>query len=563
MNRICLTLLFTLATLIGFNSNVNAQTPCPFQVGYKSSYDGCINSWGFYILSMEPIPAGNIIISFPGNSNPGCNQSFYNSGYPKCESAGMYYAFDDTPPVCSGFLGGPGFIRFPDNTVCYFDENGMSETAADCLDFIENCEIPLIEFVQNLVEAPQDCKLWEGPCTTDSEIWRSGDVNIGSVVSLDGYKLGVNGGVITEMLQICKAEWCDYVFSDTFNLMPLEEVKAFINREKHLPNCTSAEKIAKDGGFSLEEEIIRQQEKIEEIYLHLINSEKRLEALNGKLIKLSLDSMQKLLPIAAAYQGEEYSGYVSGGLHIECFQIKPAPNGIGGLIISPDIGPYTVSWSGPVSGNIQNLPCADGAIQIPNLLAGAYVVTVSNASGSIGTCSFSISNIGNSVDCEIFNDPFCKQSVLDLIKSEAFNTPPSCKQWEGDPCSNDDAIFRVGNVGIGTSVGRSGYSLAVKGGIVTDKFRVELCESGPGWCDFVFDNGYPIQSLDNINAYIQEHRHLPGTISQSEVVEEGGFEVRNVKLDHQIKIEEAYLHLIELNKKKEALKLRINSLYND
>ncbi|HAD12841.1 MAG TPA: hypothetical protein DCF33_10445, partial [Saprospirales bacterium] len=65
------------------------------------------------------------------------------------------------------------------------------------------------------------------------------------------------------------------------------------------------------------------------------------------------------------------------------------------------------------------------------------------------------------------------------------------------------------------------------------------------------------------NAYIQEHRHLPGTISQSEVVEEGGFEVRNVKLDHQIKIEEAYLHLIELNKKKEALKLRINSLYND
>ena len=214
-------------------------------------------------------------------------------------------------------------------------------------------------------------------------------------------------------------------------------------------------------------------------------------------------------------------------------------------------------WNGPSSGTKNNVTCTGGAIQIQHLAAGNYSLVVSNASGVVGTCSFTISSGGTPSICNVFSDPICKQAILEMLEDEAFDTPPNCKQWEGDPCSHEDEIYHLGNVGIGTSIGRAGFSLAVKGGIVTDKFRVELCES-QGWCDYVFDEGYPILPLLEAESYIKKHKHLPGTVTQNEVTENGGFELRSVKMDHQIKIEEAYLHLIALNKKKESLKQKLN-----
>ncbi|MBK6996540.1 MAG: hypothetical protein IPH31_17000 [Lewinellaceae bacterium] len=95
---------------------------------------------------------------------------------------------------------------------------------------------------------------------------------------------------------------------------------------------------------------------------------------------------------------------------------------------------------------------------------------------------------------------------------------------------------------------------------MTDKLRVELCERGVGWCDYVFDKGYPLQTLLEVESFIKKNKHLPGSVTQNEVTENGGFEMRSVKLDHQKKIEEAYLHLIALDKKKQELQLRIGIL---
>ncbi|MFN0214059.1 MAG: hypothetical protein ACKVT2_07370 [Saprospiraceae bacterium] len=530
-------------------------------IGYKENGGDCfsIPFFGFYIISSEPFNPNGVVLDLNGVSGA-CNTTLLEDIYQPCDNgSSAYAAVYNNWPYCQ-HTAPSGTITFQDGTVCQY-VNGLSSGLAECLDFVEDCKDPLIEFAQDFVSASADCKLWEGPCAVESEIWRLGDVNIGSVVSLDGYKLGVKGGITTEMLQICKAEWCDYVFSDSFRLMPLEEVNSFIQKNGHLPNCTPAGKVAQDGGFLLAEETISQQEKIEEIFLHLIQSQKRLDDLSDRLSKVAPDLGDPVVP-EPLYFGEEYPQKYTDLLQIECFQIKPAPGGIGGVIVSPDNGPYTISWTGPSNGSIHNMPCTEGAIQIQNLSAGVYYVMVSNASGNLGTCSFSILPGGSSVDCEIFSDPYCKQAILEMLELEAFGTPSNCTQWEGDPCSHEENIFRLGNVGIGTSVGRAGYSLAVKGGIVTDKFRVELCES-QGWCDYVFDEGYPLLTLSEIASHIKAHKRLPGTVSQNEVTEVGGFEVRSVKLDHQKKIEEAYLHLIALNKKKEALKSEINDFYNN
>ncbi|MBK7936956.1 MAG: hypothetical protein IPJ82_07580 [Lewinellaceae bacterium] len=247
-------------------------------------------------------------------------------------------------------------------------------------------------------------------------------------------------------------------------------------------------------------------------------------------------------------------------VQIECFQINPAlagvANGTGGIVVAPGGGPFNISWNG---GQINDLQC-DGTIKITGLAAGNYIITVSNGSGVVGTCAFSIT-VGTSADCSIFEDPACRQAIVEMISAEAFSAPPDCRQWEGDPCSHDGNIYRLGNVGIGTDKMRSGYSIAVKDGILTDKFRVELCETS-GWCDYVFDPGYPLPGLYELEQYLNVYRHLPGSISQDECRKMAVLKCAASRLiNRKKKIEEGYLYLIELNNKKKELQKKLTAYY--
>ncbi len=64
----------------------------------------------------------------------------------------------------------------------------------------------------------------------------------------DNYKLAVNGKVVCEELKVKLSDaWPDYVFSNDYKLLPLTEVKKFIDQNKHLPNIPSAATVKKEG----------------------------------------------------------------------------------------------------------------------------------------------------------------------------------------------------------------------------------------------------------------------------------------------------------------------------
>ena len=60
--------------------------------------------------------------------------------------------------------------------------------------------------------------------------------------------------------------------------MPLSEVDAFIQENKHLPNVPAAKEIV-ENGMEVGKMQVKQMEKIEELYLHVIQLEKRIKAL--------------------------------------------------------------------------------------------------------------------------------------------------------------------------------------------------------------------------------------------------------------------------------------------
>ena len=60
--------------------------------------------------------------------------------------------------------------------------------------------------------------------------------------------LNVIGGVITDSVRISPSSaWSDYVFSDDYKLLSLDELAKYVSVNKHLPNIPSASEVEKNG----------------------------------------------------------------------------------------------------------------------------------------------------------------------------------------------------------------------------------------------------------------------------------------------------------------------------
>ncbi|MFD2887243.1 hypothetical protein [Chitinophaga cymbidii] len=116
-------------------------------------------------------------------------------------------------------------------------------------------------------------------------------------------------------------------------------------------------------------------------------------------------------------------------------------------------------------------------------------------------------------------------------------------------------ILGNGNVGIGTTTPGS-YKLAVEGTIGARKVKVT---QQTNWADFVFEPEYELPSLQEVEAFVRKHKHLPDIPSAKEVAMEGVDlgEMNRLLLQ---KVEEQMLYIIELNRKIELLSSEIQAL---
>lgn len=146
----------------------------------------------------------------------------------------------------------------------------------------------------------------------------------------------------------------------------------------------------------------------------------------------------------------------------------------------------------------------------------------------------------------------CNADIVDYLQIQL--NEKSCQHFL-TACNPTAAIHRMGKVAIGTNEIPSGYAMAVKGGVTANRIIVELCEAGQ-WCDYVFEEHYPLLTLEQVEDHIHQHGHLHRTPSAAQIMEDGGFELKQTKLNQQEKIEEIFLHLIAANKQVELLKMQ-------
>jgi len=167
------------------------------------------------------------------------------------------------------------------------DENFIDAlSCTGCSEWLSLCDSEIIEWAQNLLYSQDgngNCNQWSEDCGTGQTMTRSGRVYIGGEISFTGSKLNVTKGIISKQLFICHSGWCDYVFEQDYDLLPLEKVQEFVEQNHHLPGIPSASEIEDLGAFSLDETALSHQEKIEEIFLHLIELEKNITNLETDL----------------------------------------------------------------------------------------------------------------------------------------------------------------------------------------------------------------------------------------------------------------------------------------
>ncbi|PKV52271.1 hypothetical protein ATE84_4381 [Aquimarina sp. MAR_2010_214] len=117
-----------------------------------------------------------------------------------------------------------------------------------------------------------------------------GKVGIGT--STPSEKLEVSGKIKANSFVANASSFPDYVFEKDYNLMPLKEVEKYVVTNKHLPGMPT-EKDVVQKGLDLKKVSVVSVEKIEELYLYILQQQSVIDSLKKRMDELETAANKK------------------------------------------------------------------------------------------------------------------------------------------------------------------------------------------------------------------------------------------------------------------------------
>jgi hypothetical protein len=125
--------------------------------------------------------------------------------------------------------------------------------------------------------------------TANMVVGSNGNVGIGIGTSATSFKLHVAGDVKANSYYSASDHYADYVFDSTYQLPSLQEVKAYIKQNHHLPEVPSEVEVKKTG-INLGSHQVILLKKIEELTLYVIEQNEKQKLLEEKLNEVLKDN---------------------------------------------------------------------------------------------------------------------------------------------------------------------------------------------------------------------------------------------------------------------------------
>lgn len=113
-----------------------------------------------------------------------------------------------------------------------------------------------------------------------------GNVNIGTETTNPDYLFQVKGKIRAQEIKVETTNWADYVFKSDYPRMPLDELKAYVEKNHRLPELPSAKEV-EEQGLSLGEANRLLVKKVEELTLYLISEHDKNQQQQAQISKLS------------------------------------------------------------------------------------------------------------------------------------------------------------------------------------------------------------------------------------------------------------------------------------
>ena len=264
--------------------------------------------------------------------------------------------------------------------------------------------------------------------------------------------------------------------------------------------------------------------------------------------------MKKHSLIFSVFMSIAIFSYCQDTIHTRSYVGVPLGVGIGDGLL-PILGTLHLHDTRPVDPVLP--PSPDGVRD----LAYDYVTTIhmtNLCTGAAANDGFSITQYNNEVtmrqfeaaDLHIFGYNGIGLSINTNGKIGIGTTPNNAYRLNisGDTRVSTDLVVGNALTANSATIG-NGFTCSATGQVKTKEIRVTLT----GWSDFVFDDGYQLPSLEQLERYVKENRHLPDVPTETEV-KQGGVDLGQMNALLLQKVEELTLYIIDLQKQIEVLK---------
>lgn len=202
------------------------------------------------------------------------NWALMGFGSGTTEGAGNFGIYDQNAPATRFFIAGSST-----------NPTGVNAGNVGIGTYIPKAKLAISSNVENALAITD-----ENATTTDKRrfiVKTDGKTQIGTELlsSSPHYTstmLSVNGKIVAKSCYITIADWADYVFDANYKIPNLYDVEAYYKANKHLPEIPS-EKEVLENGVDIAEMNKLLLKKVEEITILLVNQQKEIDLLKGKI----------------------------------------------------------------------------------------------------------------------------------------------------------------------------------------------------------------------------------------------------------------------------------------